>query len=149
MVARTELGRVRVETRRIADLVPAPYNPRRISDDALAGLGESIGRFGLVQPVIVNSRTGRIVGGHQRLKALAARGVEETDVVVVDLPEAEDKALNLALNSQAISGEWTADALALVEEATWRDAAGTGPRARPRRAPSFGRGPSTGPTMAA
>jgi len=116
MVARTDLGRVRVETRRIADLVPAPYNPRKIGDDALAGLGESIGRFGLVQPVIVNQRTGRIVGGHQRLKALQARGVEETDVVVVDLPEAEEKALNLALNSQAISGEWTEDALALVEQ---------------------------------
>jgi DNA modification methylase len=116
MVAPKNLGRVRVETRRVADLLPASYNPRVISDEALAGLGESIGRFGLVQPVILNSRSGRIVGGHQRLKALQARGVEETDVVVVDLPEAEEKALNLALNSQAISGEWTADALALVEE---------------------------------
>ncbi|MFO0931136.1 MAG: site-specific DNA-methyltransferase [Planctomycetota bacterium] len=116
MATPAHLGRVRVETRRVADLLPAPYNPRRISDEALAGLGESIGRFGLVQPVIVNSRTGRIVGGHQRLKVLAARGVEETDVVVVDLPEAEEKALNLALNSQAISGEWTEGALALVEE---------------------------------
>jgi DNA modification methylase len=116
MVARSDLGRVRVETRRVADLVPAPYNPRDISAEALAGLGESIGRFGLVQPVIVNSRTGRIVGGHQRVKVLHAQGVEETDVVVVDLPEAEEKALNLALNSQAISGAWTGDALALVEE---------------------------------
>jgi len=116
MVAPSNLGRVRVEARRVADLLPAPFNPRTISADALAGLGESIGRFGLVQPVIVNSRTGRIVGGHQRLKALQARGVEETDVVVVDLPEAEEKALNLALNSQAISGEWTEDALALVEQ---------------------------------
>jgi len=116
MFAPSNLGRVRVEARRVADLLPAPFNPRTISADALAGLGESIGRFGLVQPVIVNSRTGRIVGGHQRLKALLARGVEETDVVVVDLPEAEEKALNLALNSQAISGEWTEDALALVEQ---------------------------------
>ncbi len=116
MATPASLGRVRVETRRVADLLPAPYNPRSISDEALAGLGESIGRFGLVQPVIVNSRTGRIVGGHQRLKVLRARGVEETDVVVVDLPEAEEKALNLALNSQAISGEWTEAALALVEE---------------------------------
>ncbi len=116
MVARPDLGRVRVETRRVADLAPAPYNPRTISDGALAGLGESIGRFGLVQPVIVNARTGHVVGGHQRLKVLEARGVESTDVVVVDLPEAEEKALNLALNSQAISGEWTEAALALVEQ---------------------------------
>ncbi len=119
MVARSDpatLGRVRLETRRVSDLVPAGYNPRRISDEALAGLGESIGRFGLVQPIIVNARTGHVVGGHQRLKILEAKGVEATDVVVVDVPEAEEKALNLALNSPRLSGEWTADALGLLEE---------------------------------
>ncbi|MCB9901174.1 MAG: DNA modification methylase [Planctomycetes bacterium] len=107
---------MRVESRRVAELLPAAYNPRQISEQALAGLGESIGRFGLVQPVIVNARTGHVVGGHQRLKVLESRGVEATDVVVVDLPELEEKALNLALNSQAISGEWTDAALALVEQ---------------------------------
>ena len=116
MVARSDLGRVRVETRKLSDLVPADYNPRTISDDALSGLGESIGRFGLVQPIIVNARTGRVVGGHQRLKVLEARGVEATDVVVVDLAETEEKALNLALNSQVIAGEWTEAALAVIEQ---------------------------------
>jgi DNA modification methylase len=116
MVAPNSLGRVRLESRRIGDLVPAGYNPRTISPDALAGLGESIGRFGLVQPIIVNARTGRVVGGHQRLKILEAKGVEATDVVVIDVEEAEEKALNLALNSPRISGEWTADALGLLEE---------------------------------
>ncbi len=64
----------------------------------------------------MNARTGRVVGGHQRLKVLQAKGVEATDVVVVDVEEAEEKALNLALNSPRISGEWTADALGLLEE---------------------------------
>ena len=119
MVAKPDpatLGRVRLESRRVADLLPAAYNPRTISDEALAGLGQSIGRFGLVQPIIVNARTGRVVGGHQRLKVLQAKGVEATDVVVIDVEEAEEKALNLALNSPRISGEWTADALGLLEE---------------------------------
>jgi DNA modification methylase len=116
MVAPSDLGRVRTETRRVAELLPAAFNPRTITPAALTGLGESIGRFGLVQPIIVNARTGHVVGGHQRLKVLEARGVEATDVVVVDLPEIEEKALNLALNSQAISGEWTDAALALVEQ---------------------------------
>lgn len=53
----TTLGRVRLEGRRVADRVPVGYKPRTISDEALAGLGESIGRFGLVQPIIVNART--------------------------------------------------------------------------------------------
>ena len=119
MVAKPDpatLGRVRLESRRVGELLPADYNPRTISDEALAGLGQSIGRYGLVQPIIVNARTGRVVGGHQRLKVLQAKGVEATDVVVVDVEEAEEKALNLALNSPRISGEWTADALGLLEE---------------------------------
>ena len=112
----SNLGRVRLETRRVSDLVPAAYNPRTISAEALTGLGESIGRYGLVQPIIVNARSGNVVGGHQRLKVLEAKGVESTDVVVIDVEEAEEKALNLALNSPRISGEWTADALGLLEE---------------------------------
>ena len=69
-------GRVQLERMRIADLAPAPYNPRQISEEALAGLGTSVDRFGLVEPVVWNRRTGNVVGGHQRLKVLQARGVE-------------------------------------------------------------------------
>ncbi len=102
----------------IARLVPAAYNPRTISKRALAGLGESLKRFGLLQPVVWNRRTERVVGGHQRLKALAAQGVTATDVVVVDLPEAEEKALNLTLNNPAIQGEFSDDAADLLDEVT-------------------------------
>jgi hypothetical protein len=41
---------------KIADLAPAPYNPRKISDQAMAGLTASINRFGLVQPIVWNAR---------------------------------------------------------------------------------------------
>jgi DNA modification methylase len=101
---------------RLSDLKPADYNPRRISAEAKRGLRASIERFGLVQPIIFNERTGRVVGGHQRLDVLVAGGETETDVVVVDLPESEEKALNVALNSPAISGEFTEDLDALLAE---------------------------------
>jgi len=55
---------------KIADLNPAPYNPRKISNRAMTGLSASIVRFGLVQPVIWNEKTGNVVGGHQRLKVI-------------------------------------------------------------------------------
>ena len=116
MVARSDIGRVRLETRRVADLVPAAYNPRRDLDKALAGLGESIGRYGLVQPIIVNARTGHVVGGHQRLKVLEARGVEATDVVVVDVAEAEEKALNLGAQLPADLGRVDRGRAGLLEE---------------------------------
>ena len=99
----------RIESRPVADLRRADYNPRRISDRAMSGLRESVTRFGLVQPIIVNERTGCVVGGHQRLRVLEGEGVAETDVVVVDLDEAEERALNVALNNPHISGEFTDD----------------------------------------
>ena len=100
----------------LADLTPANYNPRTISDAAMKGLEHSIDRFGLVQPIVWNKRTGNIVGGHQRLAALLNRGATEADVYVVDLPEVEEKALNLALNNPGIQGEFTAAVVDIIEE---------------------------------
>jgi len=48
------------------------------------------------------------VGGHQRLDVLIAQGVESTEVVVVCLNKAEEKALNVSLNNPAIAGDFTA-----------------------------------------
>lgn len=95
-----------IRTLPIASLRPADYNPRMITEAARAGLAASIDRWGCVEPIIWNQRSGNVVGGHQRLDALIARGDAETDVVVVDLDAAEEKALNIALNNQAIAGEW-------------------------------------------
>jgi hypothetical protein len=119
---RAPLPDVRIETRRISTLRNAPYNPRRISDSALRGLQSSVERFGLVQPIIVNERTGYIVGGHQRVKALKATGATDALVVLVDLPDTEERALNLALNSPAISGEFTEGLGALLDEVQAADA---------------------------
>ena len=64
---------------------------------------------------MANRRSGRIVGGHQRVKAAEAEGIETLPVVWVDLDETGEKQLNLALNR--ISGEWDEPALAaLLEE---------------------------------
>jgi hypothetical protein len=99
----------KIATRKLDALVPAPYNPRQISDAALAGLTESLKRFGLVQPIVVNDRTGHVVGGHQRVKALQTLGETSAQVIVVDLDEKEEKALNLTLNNPHVAGDWTAE----------------------------------------
>ncbi|MCK9435603.1 MAG: ParB N-terminal domain-containing protein [Synergistaceae bacterium] len=93
----------------IDKLKPADYNPRTISEPALIGLKTSIERFGLVQPIVMNKRTGNIVGGHQRVKALQAMGKKTAQVIMVDLPESEEKALNVTLNNPNIEGNFTAD----------------------------------------
>lgn len=101
-----------IEQRNPAELVPADYNPRKIDDHQLDALKRSLDRWGFVEPVVMNKRTGRIVGGHQRVKAALALAVPEVPTVWVDIDEEGEKALNIALNQ--ISGEWEEDKLAAL-----------------------------------
>ena len=104
-----------IEKKNTADLLPADYNPRKDlkpGDKEYEKLKRSIEQFGYVEPVIWNKTTGRVVGGHQRLKVLIDMGMTEVDCVVVELSEEKEKALNVALNK--ISGEWDNDKLALL-----------------------------------
>ena len=91
----------------IEKLNPAAYNPRKDlqpGDPEYEKLKRSIQEFGYVEPIVWNKRTGNIVGGHQRYKVLLDTGAQEIDCVVVDLDDAKEKALNLALNK--IQGDW-------------------------------------------
>jgi len=96
-----------IERKALADLTPAGYNPRKElqpGDPAFEALRRSIETFGYVEPVIWNRTTGHVVGGHQRLNVLLEMGEQEVEVVVVELPLEQEKALNVALNK--ITGEW-------------------------------------------
>ena len=104
-----------IEKKNVKDLLPADYNPSKDlkpGDPEYEKLKRSIEQFGYVEPVIWNEKTGRVVGGHQRLKVLTDMGITEVDVVVVDMDTEKEKALNIALNK--ISGEWDTEKLALV-----------------------------------
>ena len=71
----------------LADIKPAPYNPREISDEALAGLRMSLEKFGYVDLLVVNKRNMRIIAGHQRYKVLQMDGVKTAHVIMVDVDE--------------------------------------------------------------
>jgi len=100
---------------KVADLNPAPYNPREISEGAYSGLKHSLEKFGYVGLIVVNKRNMRIVGGHQRYKILQEYDVESVKVIMVDLNEIEEQAMNLTLNNNEIGGEWTASLIPLIE----------------------------------
>jgi hypothetical protein len=102
--------------RKLAGLKPSPFNPREITDEALAGLRTSIARYGLVQPLVVNRKNDRVIGGHQRLKALLEAGVDEAPVVLVELNAIDEKALNVSLNSPEIQGRFTGDVTQLLRQ---------------------------------
>ena len=54
----------------INSLVPADYNPRKISDKDYNNLKNSIDEFGIVDPIIVNLKNNTIISGHQRFDVL-------------------------------------------------------------------------------
>lgn len=115
----------------IADLKPAPYNPRRVlSPTSLAyrKLRAGLTEFGLVEPLVWNELTGHVVGGHARLRILRELGVAEVPVSVVRLTDAREKVLNVLLNNQEAQGRYDptklADLLARLQEAGELDLTG-------------------------
>lgn len=102
-----------IRTLKAAQLTAADYNPRRDlqpEDAEYQKLRRSIEEFGYIEPIIWNERTGRVVGGHQRLKVLLEQGREDIEAVVIDLEEKDEKILNVLLNK--VKGRWDIGKLA-------------------------------------
>ena len=49
------------------------YNPRKISRHDMKVLQRSLREFGAVEPIVVNKRSGKIVGGRQRGRGTRTR----------------------------------------------------------------------------
>jgi len=109
-----------VRTVPIAALIPAGYNPRKTlkaGSPAYAKLRAGLVEFGLVEPLVWNEITSRVVGGHVRLSILRELGVVEVPVSVVRLTEAKEKALNVLLNNPEAQGRYdSAKLTALLRE---------------------------------
>lgn len=104
---------MRIKNIPIDQINPAPYNPRidlQPGDPEYDKLAKVMDEFDLVEPLVWNETTGNLVGGHQRLKILKARGDKQVKVSIVDLPPSKEKALNVALNKTG--GDWDAVKLA-------------------------------------
>ena len=94
----------------INKLQPASYNPRQISTKQYKDLKESIKKFDLVDPIIINQNGNVVIGGHQRLKVCKELKHTEIDCVVLDLTKEQERELNIRLNKSG--GEFDMDILA-------------------------------------
>lgn len=98
---------MRMERRRLADLIPADYNPRKAltpEDQEYQDIKASIEGLGYADPIVVNY-DGTIIKGHQRRTVMMDLGYEEADVVVVEIRDkSKEKMVNIALNK--ITGKW-------------------------------------------
>jgi hypothetical protein len=94
----------------INELKPSEYNPRKMTEKEAADLYESINRFGLVEPILVNSAPSRkniIIGGHQRYNICKEMGIKKIPVVYLDIPdEKKEMELNLRLNKNIGQWDW-------------------------------------------
>jgi len=109
---------LKIEYVDINQLKPAEYNPRKANKKQIDDVKKSIERFGLVDPLIVNSSENRkniVIGGHLRLKVAKEMGYKEVPVVYVNIQDLEkEKELNLRLNKN--TGEFDFDLLANFDE---------------------------------
>jgi DNA modification methylase len=107
----------------IGSLKAAEYNPRKWDTAAEAQLTESIKRFGVVDPLLVNNapkRKGIVIGGHFRLAVLKKLGIKEVPVVYVNIPDlSKEKELNLRLNKN--TGVFDLELLSKFDEAFLTD----------------------------
>lgn len=107
----------------LASLKAAAYNPRRHDAEQAAKLKDGIKKFGLIDPIIVNSAPARknvIIGGHFRKEVAKDLGMTEVPVVYVNIPDIErEKELNLRLNRN--TGEFDLELLAEFDESFLAD----------------------------
>ena len=106
-------GFIKTIIRKIDELIFAEYNPRQLTKDQYKNLKDSITRFGIVDPIIINKHPERdnvIIGGHQRCRVAKDLGHKEIPCVELDLNPDKEKELNVRLNKN--TGEWDYDALA-------------------------------------
>lgn len=116
-----------IDFRPVAELKPDPRNPK---DHDVGLIHTSVNRFGFVEPIVLDGRTGLIVSGHGRVKALQALeaeggdppegiGVDETSgrwhvPVVVGWEsrnDAEAAAALIAMNRTTEMGGWVDESL--------------------------------------
>jgi len=100
---------MKIEKIKINKLKPAKYNPRQISKKQYNDLKDSVVKFGLVDPIILN-KDFTVIGGHQRLKVCKELKYKDIDCVILDLTKQEERELNIRLNKSG--GEFDMDILA-------------------------------------
>ena len=92
---------MKIVKRKITELIAAEYNPRKINKVQEQDLKDSLTRFGLVDPIIINineERKNIVIGGHQRLRVWADLGNTEIECNQLDLTLDKERELNIRLN---------------------------------------------------
>lgn len=101
-----------LEKVKITQLKEFDKNPRQLTEKGLSDLRKSIERFGIAEPLVVDTDF-TICGGHGRLKILQELNIKEVDCYLPDkkLTAKQFKELNIRLNKNQ-AGQFDFDILA-------------------------------------
>jgi site-specific DNA-methyltransferase (adenine-specific) len=95
----------------VSDLIPYWRNPRRISDEAVEAIMQSIEEYGYQQPIVVDSEM-VIVMGHTRHAAIRRMGYQRVNVLVASgLSAKQIKELRTIDNRTSEFTRWDFDKL--------------------------------------
>jgi DNA modification methylase len=110
------------EQRKVSDLIPLDFNPRKRNEEKQAKLVQSINDFNLVEIPVINLDN-RIVAGQRRYEALyyAGRMSDVIDVRVPNRPLTEDEVKRYNLISNTHAGEWDFEKLEAEFAGIYRD----------------------------
>lgn len=93
----------RVSRLPLGSIYPSPYQPRRSFDEGeLQSLAESIGRFGLLCPLLVRRCDGgyELIAGERRLRAMELLGWSHADAIISAAPDRDCALVGLIENLQ-------------------------------------------------
>lgn len=98
------------EKRKLGDLREWERNPRELSEHDAKHLAQSLEKFNLADPLVINL-DGQIIGGHQRKRVMMVNGYMAADLVDVRMPsrqltDREAAELNVRLNRNAGAFDW-------------------------------------------
>lgn len=99
-------------SKKVNDLIPQELNPRKINDKQMSELKRSLKKFNLAEIPAIDL-DGKILAGHQRVKALQllGRGEELIDIRVPNRKLTDEESEEYLLASNKLGGEWDFDLL--------------------------------------
>ena len=89
----------------VENLTVADYNPRVINENSFTKLKESICKFGIIKPLIINGDNNILTAGHQRTKAFKDLGIKWAPVIKLqNIAKSDEIMFNLFHNSIETNG---------------------------------------------
>lgn len=105
---------LKIEQRKVSDLIPYAANSRTHSDEQVAQIAASITEFGWTNPILVDEQN-NVIAGHGRILAAKKLGFDAVPCIVLDnLTSDQKKALVIADNKITDNAGW--DTKTLIAE---------------------------------